>query len=623
MGFIDNFAKKVAEQINKAPILPAGTVTVSESDMVARAGISTQQYGQSDALPRNIVWGNTPFPSGIPITPGAINPVREDGRPDPRRYEFQTAQNINITPTKVVPFTTLRQTADLVDIIRRCLEVNKAKMAGYKWDIVISEDASERISSESGKDHIRAMADAREKYTEDIARLRAFWEMPDRANGLVWSDWLNLFLEDNMVLDAVAIWPQKSVGGELYGLQILDGATIKPLIDDRGMRPMPPYPAYQQILWGFPRSEFMATNDNEEADGEFTSDELIYLVKNRRTWTVYGFSPVERSLPLADIYLRRQDWIRKEYTDGVTPELMIKTDATFGGDANLLRAYENVFNDDLAGQTAQRKRVRILAQGMEPIQYDGYGEKFKDTLDKYIVTSICGHFGVLPSEIGMVGSGSLGASGLQQGETLTAESVSIKPLAEWISNQISNISYTYLGMPRELEFKIMFESNVTTEEDARRMDIEMKGGTRTVNEARAERGLPLLDAPEADMPMLFTSSGLYFISGDGLVNAQDSAISSDLIGPDGEEIAATTTIGNTSETETGKPDKQITEVKENIEDKAEKEVKAFLKWTRKGVFNRKFNFEHVEPEFGDMLNKYIEVGDLDSARWYAERFIGL
>jgi hypothetical protein len=66
-------------------------------------------------------------------------------------------------------------------------------------------------------------------------------------------DWLNIALEEILVLDAWAIWPQKTVGGELYGLQILDGSTIKPLIDDRGMRPMPPYSSYQQILFGFPR----------------------------------------------------------------------------------------------------------------------------------------------------------------------------------------------------------------------------------------------------------------------------------------------------------------------------------------------------------------------------------
>ena len=624
MGWIDTFARRVAAELQKAPNLPAGTVTMTEADMVARSGIYSEQYGQSVSLPRNPVWPTVPFTPGNPLVPGAINPVRDDGRADPRRYEFPVAQNINITPTRLVPFATLRNVADTVDIIRRCLEVNKAKLTGYKWDIVLSEDASERISADSGKDHVRAMADAREKYTEDIARLRTFWEMPDKANGLIWSDWLNLLLEDNMVLDAVAIWPQRSVGGDLYGFQILDGSTIKPLIDDRGMRPMPPYPAYQQILFGFPRSEFMAPTEDEQADGEFTADELTYLVKNRRTWTVYGFSPVERSLPLADIYLRRQQWIRAEYTDGVTPELMMETDATFGGNPDLLRAYENVFNDDLAGQTAQRKRVRILPQGMKPIQYDGYGEKFKDVLDKYIVTSICGHFGVLPSEIGMSGSGSLGASGIQQGETLTAEAVSIQPLAEWISTQITNLSYLYLGMPRELEFKIMFESKVKDESDARKLDIELKSGTRTLNEARSELGLPLLDSPEADMPMLFSGSGLYFVSSDGLVSATDSAISLDMMGADGEELPADTTIGNKPETETGKPDKEITEVSQAPKaDKSAKEIKAFLKWMRKGSFSRPFNFEATEKEFADLLNKYVESGDPESARWYAERYLGI
>ena len=624
MGWIDTFARRVAAELQKAPNLPAGTVTMTEADMVARSGIYSEQYGQSVSLPRNPVWPTVPFTPGNPLVPGAINPVRDDGRADPRRYEFPVAQNINITPTRLVPFATLRNVADTVDIIRRCLEVNKAKLTGYKWDIVLSEDASERIAADSGKDHVRAMADAREKYTEDIARLRAFWEMPDKANGLIWSDWLNLFLEDNMVLDAVAIWPQRSVGGDLFGFQILDASTIKPLIDDRGMRPMPPYPAYQQILFGFPRSEFMAPTEDEQADGEFTADELTYLVKNRRTWTVYGFSPVERSLPLADIYLRRQQWIRAEYTDGVTPELMMETDATFGGNPDLLRAYENVFNDDLAGQTAQRKRVRILPQGMKPIQYDGYGEKFKDVLDKYIVTSICGHFGVLPSEIGMSGSGSLGASGIQQGETLTAEAVSIQPLAEWISTQITNLSYLYLGMPRELEFKIMFESKVKDESDARKLDIELKSGTRTLNEARSELGLPLLDSPEADMPMLFSGSGLDFVSSDGLVSATDSAISLDMMGADGEELPADTTIGNKPETETGKPDKEITEVSQAPKaDKSAKEIKAFLKWMRKGSFSRPFNFEATEKEFADLLNKYVESGDPESARWYAERYLGI
>ena len=383
MGLIDQFAKKVAKEITKAPNLPVGAVALTETQMRNNIG-QTTTYGQTDALPRNPNLATVPFAPGMPIVPGAINPPNPDsGRPDPRRYEYQVAQNINITETRLTPFKTLRAAADQIDILRRCIEVTKAKILGLNWDITLGEDAAEKIISEIGGARVRAMQTARDNYTEDISRVRQFWEQPDKANGLLFYDWLNIALEEILVLDAWAIWPQKTVGEDLYGLQILDGSTIKPLIDDRGMRPMPPYSAYQQILFGFPRSEFTAPTESETTDGEFTSDELAYLIRNRRTTNVYGFSPTERALPLADIYLRRQQWLRAEYTDGVTPELLMKTDANFGNNPDLLRAYENIFNSDLAGQTEQRKRVRLLPVGMEPVQFDGYGERFKDTLDTF------------------------------------------------------------------------------------------------------------------------------------------------------------------------------------------------------------------------------------------------
>lgn len=614
-----------------APNLPAGTVTMTEAEMQARANATSTGYGQSVALPRDLTWATVPFGSGNPLIPGAINPPRPDGRPDPRRYEYQTAQNINVTSTKLVPFQTLRATADQVDIIRRCIEVLKSKVVGLDWDIVLSNDASERVATESGSDHVRAMAKARQEFTKDIARVRAFWENPDRANGLTYADWLGMALEEMLVIDALAIWPQSTVGGELYGLQILDGSTIKPLIDDRGMRPMPPNPSFQQILYGFPRSEFMAPVDDENADGEFTADELIYLVKNRRTWTVYGFSPVERALPLADIYLRRQQWIRAEYTDGVLPELMFETDANFGNSPELLRAYENIFNDDLAGQTAQRKRGKLLPAGVKPIQFDGYGEKFKDTLDEFLVTSICGHFGVLPTEIGFAGKGGLGASGLQEGETLSAEAIGIEPITSWLSRQLTNICYTYLGMPRELEFKILFESQIDTLAEAQRTDLEMKNGGRTINEARSTLGLPLLDTPQADMPALYGGGGLYFLSPDGIIDAATASNAGALSGPDATPAPDTITDGNQPqeephvEVEPDKVDAETGPAGENAPaaDKAAKEIKAFLKWVRKGNFTREFNFDVVDADYAEVLNKYAAMGDQDSARWYAERYLGL
>jgi hypothetical protein len=513
VGLAERIAKALAEQISKG--LPPGTVTMSEKDMLQAS--NNASYVDQKPLPRNLLLAGVPFGPGQPIFPGAINPIREDGRSDPRRYEYQVAQNINIgTEQKLVDFKTLRGAAEQIDIVRRCIEVLKSKISGVDWDIVIAEDASEKIIAEIGGDHVRAMATARDKYSSEIYRVREFWENPDKSNGLTFVDWIMIALEEILVLDAWAIWPQLTAGGDLYGLQILDGSTIKPLLDDRGMRPLNPNPAFQQILYGFPRTEFTAPN--EDADGNYTADQLTYLVRNRRAFSAYGNSPVERCLPVADLYLRRQQWLRAEYTEGVLPELMFKVDPDFGNDPKLLRELENAFNDDLAGQTEQRKRARVLPAGFDPVQFDGYGEKFKEMLDTYLVTSICGHFGVMPTEIGFSQKGGLGGASHQQGEQQSAQQIGVGPLVYWLSRMLTNISYQYLKMPRELEFRFMVEEGKDNQKEAQAADLEMRGAVRTINERRAVLGLPLLDTPAADQPILVAGASVFIFSPDGIIN---------------------------------------------------------------------------------------------------------
>jgi hypothetical protein len=619
MGLIDRFAKRVANEIEKAPRLPAGAVAMTEADMRQAGLVAQQTYGNSNPLPRAPFSATVPFGPGMPITPGAINPVREDGRPDPRRYEYQVAQNINVTETRFIPFKTLRASADQIDILRRCIEVIKSKVISLEFDIVLGQDASEKIIADSGKDHIRAMAEARKKFTEDIDRVRSFWENPDRSNGLTFADWINIALEEILVIDAWAVWPQRTVGGELYGLQILDGGTIKPLLDDRGMRPMPPNVAYQQILYGFPRSEFTANDDDPNADGEFTSDDLQYMVRNRRTISVYGFSPVERALPLADIYLRRQQWIRAEYTDGVVPELFFESDINFGSNAQLIRDYENILNDDLAGQTNQRMRARILPAGLKPFQPDGYGEKFKDTLDEFLIASICGHFGVQPTEIGYNPKGGLGGAGFEAGKAANAQAVGVEPLVQWINKMLTNISYTYLGMPRELEFKLLTSRRSDDEANARKSQIEVTSAGKTINERRSELGLPLLDTPQADMPIMVAGAEVLLFSPDGIINAKEVLTASTL----DEDGNAQGDGLNIAENGTPAPETESEEEAEELEIDAEvqAEVKAFMKWANKGKRNRQFEFLKLDTVVAEALNRCAYEGDLETARSIAKAYL--
>ena len=622
MGLLDRLAKAVADEITKAPNLPAGAVAMTEQQM--RQGTGSGSYQVSEPLPSNPLLTGIPFGPSERLIPGAINPLQERGRPDPRRFEYLVAQNINITENRLVPFKTLRAAAEQIDILRRCVEVIKNKMMGLDWDIILSASASEKIVSESGGDHVRAMASARDKFTDEISRLRDFWVMPDKANNMPFADWLSMALEEILVIDALAIWPQRAVNDDLYGLQILDGSTIKPLLDDRGMRPMAPFPAFQQILYGFPRSEFTSTSDDPSADGEFTSDELSYLVRNRRSHTVYGYSPVERALALADIYLRRQQWLRSEFTDGVLPELMFETDATFGNNPDLLRAYENIFNDNLSGQTEQRQRATLLPAGIKPIQFDSYGDRFRDTIDEFLVTSICGHFGVLPTEIGFTPKTGLGGKGHQEGESDSAQTIGLEPLAQWLSVHLTNISYTYLGMPRELEFKLMVSGRTDSEETAKRDDVRLRSGGETINENRAARGLPLLDTPEADMPMLVAGQSVFLFSPDGVITAGTKVDENGSV-VEPETPPAAPPIPNQETPPVGggeTPPPTPNTPPSNPEKAAAAEMRAFIRFVRKGYTGRPFAFEHIEKSYAEVLNKFIEADDLDSARWYAERYLG-
>jgi hypothetical protein len=59
-----------------------------------------------------------------------------------------------------------------------------------------------------------------------------------------------MLLEEMLVIDAATLYPRYNRGGSLYALDIIDGATIQPLIGEDGRAPEPPDPAYQQILKG-------------------------------------------------------------------------------------------------------------------------------------------------------------------------------------------------------------------------------------------------------------------------------------------------------------------------------------------------------------------------------------
>jgi hypothetical protein len=604
MGIVDNYLQR------KGFVKKEDDATVLDAIDKLNQTVQTQS---------TIINGSplVPMNAGIPLTPNAINHPNAEGNTEPRKWEFLPTTNININD-RLIPFKILRQCAEQIDILARCINLKKSKALGWDWDIALSPDATDKIARERGVNRERAALIAREEYGDEISRIKEFWKNPDPINGLSFIDWFGIVLDEVLTVDALAIYPLRTYGDELVALQIIDGATIKPIIDDRGMRPEAPNTAFQQILYGFPRADFAPPIEDESADGVFDTNELFYAVQNRRTTSSYGQSPTERALALADIYIRRQDWMRKEYTDGVTPDIFMKTDAQFGNDPARRTAFEQNLNDELAGQTSARVGVKLLPAGFDPVQMAAYAERFKDVLDDFLMGAIASHYALQPTEIGLIPKhAGLGGAGLQKGQAESSVAIGDVPLQRWFAEMFSKLSYLYLGAPRELEFIFTNNSRDDVLANAQADDINLKNGKITLNAARAKAGEPLIDSPQADQPMMITNAGGFFFTEDGIAPIADVA-TPETVTPEGV-VTNTQDPNALADNEDVKTDTNDV-MQPTDKEKALLEMQSCVRWLRKSP-TRPFNFEFARSIDGEVINKFVGLGDYESARWFAERYI--
>lgn len=565
--------------------------------------------GGYQALPRTPAMFGGALGPGYPITPAAIDQLRTDGRTDPRITQYDPARNLNLHD-RPVPFAVLRRMADQCDLVRRCIEIRKSDITGLKWSFTLSDTTVSQIMQDEGETN-RAVAakKGRDKYLNQINQLTEFWQTPDRLNGYEWADWVGGFLEEHFVLDAVAVYPHPTLGGDLHSLEILDGATIKPLLDHRGARPSPPAPAYQQILWGFPRGEFQAS---AEPDDEYAADQLAYIVRNRRTFTPYGMSVVEQSLPAAALWLERQQWLRSEYTDGVTATAYLTMKEGQGEEwtPDQRRMWEESINDTVAGNTARRHRLRLLIPGMDVVETGQIDEKYKQEYDEFLIKRVGSNFGVQPTQLGVIPRTGIGGRGQQQGEQEEAETTSQKPLMEWLTDQVNSLSRAYLGAPSAITLR--FDGGDSDEDELQQANtahVLVSFGGKTLNDFRNDQGLTPFPIPEADEPMVITPTGPVFLTGtlDKQLNPPPPPPSP--FGHPGGQEPPPATEGD----EPKPPASQQAEAdasKKQAQQAQTDEAKKFLTFVanRQGKPWRDFTFEHIPAVTAAELNALGRAG---------------
>lgn len=471
----------------------------------------------ADSLPRPPGVYDALFGPVTPLLPEAINALRPDGRADPRRWEIPVAWNLQFRDREV-PWAFLRKTASDIDVVARCIELVQDAIAGMSWSWGFSRQIINQIRIENNEPNsAKATVLAREKYGDELGKVQKFFERPDEKMGYTFSQWLTLMVWAQLVYDGIVISPSYTLGGDLHSLSILDTSTIKILLDNHGFLPQPPAPAYQQILYGFPRGEFQAeVTEDGEIPNAYRNDQLAYYIRRPRLHTPYGFSAVEECLNYATMYASRQQWMHAEWSHGVTPKMAIETQGTENWTPEQYAYFQQALNDQWSGQLQRRQQAMILMPGMKPTQLHEMADTYKSDYDSWLVLQIGSKFGVPQSQLGIpmnIRSISTSNMGGQAQMDLT-DKFALDALVNFLVDSINDLARRFLKIGPEITITAaQGNSNDADLATAQADASDVDHGIRTRNEVRAERGIPLITEPEADQLGVTSATGVTFLTG--------------------------------------------------------------------------------------------------------------
>ncbi|MGF3025559.1 phage portal protein [Methylobacterium aquaticum] len=408
------------------------------------------------------------FGPSAPMPPSAPPEVRG------RAFDYTVGYNLNTTTRAYEPtsFPMLRALADGYDLLRLVIETRKDQVARMDWTIRPRDK--------------QAVAAGR------IEALVTWLRKPDGMNR--WDDWLRMVLEDVLVIDALSLFKRRDYAGHLLALEPIDGATIKPLVDDWGRIPEPmlragetEWPdAYQQILKGLP-----AVN--------YTANDLLYRPRNRRVNRVYGYSPVEQVMTTVNIALRRQVGTLEYYTSGNVPDSLIGVPDTWTPDQ--IAAFQNHWDSLFEGNQARRRKAKFVPGGVAKTFIQTREPELKGEFDEWLARVVCFAFSTSPQALLKQMNR---ASADTQKEI--AEEEGLAPLLDWVKGLIDDVLADDLGAP-ELEFAWAEDAQIDEARQAEILRGKASSGLMTINEVRAKDGLDPDPSPAANQLMVLTGAG--------------------------------------------------------------------------------------------------------------------
>jgi hypothetical protein len=430
------------------------------------------------------------FPPGHGLTPQAPAEAK------PRRWDYPPYYNVQIPPRSYesISFSILRDIADSHDLTRLILETAKNRIATQAWDIIpIDADAPKNKG-----DLTKALDNRRRKKktpagTQDrINALKAFFRCPDGRR--TFSQWARMLLEDLFVLDAMTVYVERSLSGDVFALKPIDGATIAVKLDYWGEVPRPPETAYQQVIRGLPAIDysdggsFACEDAGDPESTEYVDGELIYMVYNQRSHRAYGYGPLEQVMMTLNLAIRRQIYQMEFYRSASIPEYIVETPPDWT--PAQIEAAQEWFSSQFVDSMAARWRALLLPNGCKPMESKQV--QLKDDMDDWLARVLSYAFSVDPSQLQKQMSRASSQHGAEQ-----ADREGFQPFSNFLAEQIDRMIHGPFAMD-DVEFVFQSHTDPNTLQNAQMFDLYIKDGVMTRNEVRDVLGLEPLD--DGDTP---------------------------------------------------------------------------------------------------------------------------
>jgi len=398
-----------------------------------------------------------------------ISKVSSDGSPfiapsgGAKRYQFTQSQvNGGIQsrkkPGSNVSFQTLRQFSISHEVSRACINFRKRQLTGMEWQIGTAED------------------DDTGDYDAQIKLLTEFFKGIG-GRGIGYRRFMDRFVEDLMVLDAVTLEKQGTRGGKLANLIPLDAATIRIRVDESGALPEPPEPAYVQVI-------------NGKVTAQFTDDEMIYAMMNSRNDTPYGLAPLESLMIIVSSSLKSGMYNLGYLSDGNVPEGIYSLPE--GWQPQQIKEFQEYFDALLAGDETMTSRMKFMPPGTYTPTKKRDDMAFKEFND-WLMQITCALFEVNPIDLGFNPKSGLGGKGFVDGLQNGSYDKGLLPLALFVEEIFTKIIQDDLGFTNlKFNFPTLKEKDAKGQAEVNQLLIS--SGVRTIDEIRTNDGLdPLPD----------------------------------------------------------------------------------------------------------------------------------